>query len=144
MNSITASISPSKIRDYITAHQMILASAEESFLRDYPEYNTIEEAREQNSDIHNYLNTIIQKQLQIMLNQFYIQFWSLDSDTVQLLVDEINNKLKILDMRVISTLKSFLFQNFLYMISRHHRKMSLKTHFLLPFSMVIWKIKTTL
>ena len=104
MNSITASISPSKIRDYITAHQMILASAEESFLRDYPEYNTIEEAREQNSDIHNYLNTIIQKQLQIMLNQFYIQFWSLDSDTVQLLVDEINNKLKILDMRVISTL----------------------------------------
>lgn len=104
MNSITASISPSKIRDYITAHQMILASAEESFLRDYPEYNTIEEAHEQNSDIHNYLNTIIQKQLQIMLNQFYIQFWSLDSDTVQLLVDEINNKLKILDMRVISTL----------------------------------------
>lgn len=104
MNSITASISPSKIRDYITAHQIILASAEESFLRDYPEYNTIEEAREQNSDIHNYLNTIIQKQLQIMLNQFYIQFWSLDSDTVQLLVDEINNKLKILDMRVISTL----------------------------------------
>lgn len=104
MNSITASISPSKIRDYITAHQIILASAEESFLRDYPEYNTIEEARKQNSDIHNYLNTIIQKQLQIMLNQFYIQFWSLDSDTVQLLVDEINNKLKILDMRVISTL----------------------------------------
>ena len=104
MNSITASISPSKIRDYITAHQIILASAEESFLRDYPEYNTIEEAREQNSDIYNYLNTIIQKQLQIMLNQFYIQFWSLDSDTVQLLVDEINNKLKILDMRVISTL----------------------------------------
>ena len=104
MNSITASISPSKIRDYITAHQIILASAEESFLRDYPEYSSIDDAREQNPDIHNYLNTIIQKQLQIMLNQFYIQFWSLDSDTVQLLVDEINNKLKILDMRVISTL----------------------------------------
>ena len=103
-NSITASISPAKIRDYITAHQMILTSAEESFLRDYPEYDTIEDAREQNSDIHNYLNTIIQKQLQIMLNQFYIQFWSLDADTIQLLVDEINNKLKILDMRVVSTL----------------------------------------
>ena len=39
-----------------------------------------------------------------MLNQFYIQFWSLDSNTIQLLVDEINNKLKILDMKVISTL----------------------------------------
>ena len=104
MNSITASISPAKIKDYITAHQMILHSAEESFLRDYPEYSSIEEAREQNPDIHNYLNTIIQKQLQIMLNQFYIQFWSLDSNTIQLLVDEINNKLKILDMKVISTL----------------------------------------
>lgn len=104
MDSITASISPSKIKDYITAHQMILHSAEESFLRDYPEYNSIDDAREQNPDIHNYLNTIIQKQLQIMLNQFYIQFWSLDSNTIQLLVDEINNKLKILDMKVISTL----------------------------------------
>lgn len=104
MNSITASISPSKIKDYITAHQMILHSAEESFLRDYPEYSSIDDAREQNPDIHNYLNTIIQKQLQIMLNQFYIQFWSLDSNTIQLLVDEINNKLKILDMKVISTL----------------------------------------
>ena len=104
MDSITASISPSKIKDYITAHQMILHSAEESFLRDYPEYSSIDDAREQNPDIHNYLNTIIQKQLQIMLNQFYIQFWSLDSNTIQLLVDEINNKLKILDMKVISTL----------------------------------------
>ena len=104
MDSITASISPSKIKDYITAHQMILHSAEESFLRDYPKYSSIDDAREQNPDIHNYLNTIIQKQLQIMLNQFYIQFWSLDSNTIQLLVDEINNKLKILDMKVISTL----------------------------------------
>ena len=104
MDSITASISPSKIKDYITAHQMILHSAEESFLRDYPEYSSIDDAREQNPDIHNYLNTIIQKQLQIMLNQFYIQFWSLDSNTIQLLVDEINNKLKILDMKAISTL----------------------------------------
>ena len=122
---------------------MILASAEESFLRDYPEYNTIEEAREQNSDIHNYLNTIIQKQLQIMLNQFYIQFWSLDSDTVQLLVDEINNKLKILDMRVISTL-SLSFPEFSLYDIKASQEDVLKNAFLLPFSMVIWKIKTTL
>ena len=61
MDSITVSISPSKIKDYITAHQMILHSAEESFLRDYPEYSSIDDAREQNPDIHNYLNTIIQK-----------------------------------------------------------------------------------
>lgn len=105
VDSITASISPAKIRDYITAHQLILASAQESFLRDYPEYHSIEEAREQNPDIHNYLNTILQKQIQIMLNQFYIQFWSLDTETVQFLVKEINDKLKILDIRTISTLE---------------------------------------
>lgn len=104
MNSITASISPVKIKDYITAHQLILKSAEESFLRDYPEYTSIKEARTQNPDIHNYLNTIIQKELQIILNQFYIQFWSLDKNTVQLLVNEVNDKLKILDMKTISTL----------------------------------------
>ena len=109
MDSITASISPSKIKDYITAHQMILHSAEESFLRDYPKYSSIDDAREQNPDIHNYLNTIIQKQLQIMLNQFYIQFWSLDSNTIQLLVDEINNKLKILDMKVIASANTSMF-----------------------------------
>lgn len=104
MGSITASISPAKIKDYITAHQLILKAAEESFLRDYPHYHSIEEARIKNPEIHTYLNTIIRKELQIMLNQFYIQFWSLNKDTVQLLVDEINDKLKILDIKTVSTL----------------------------------------
>lgn len=104
--SITASISPSKIKDYITAHQLILSSAKESFLRDYPEYNSIEEARQQNTEIHDYLNTIIQKELQIILNQFYIQFWSLDTETVQRLINEVHSLLQTLDMRTISLLSS--------------------------------------
>lgn len=104
--SITASISPQKIHDYITAHQLILSAAQESFLRDYPKYSSIEEARTNNTDIHNYLNTIIQKELQIILNQFYIQFWSLDQKTIQMLIDEVQDKMKTLDMRTISLLDS--------------------------------------
>lgn len=104
--SITASISPAKIRDYITAHQIILSSAEESFLRDYPEYTSIEEARQKNTDIHNYLNTIVRKELQIILDQFYIQFWKLDTPTIQLLTKEIMKLLQTLDMSTISLLTS--------------------------------------
>ncbi|MDY5497208.1 MAG: CDP-glycerol glycerophosphotransferase family protein [Anaerobutyricum sp.] len=105
-SSITASISPAKIKDYITAHQMILASAKRSFLRDYPEYHNIEEARKDNRDIHIYLSTIIRKELQILLNQFYTQFWSLDEQTISMLVNEINEKLKIADMQTISLLNA--------------------------------------
>lgn len=104
--SITSFISPAKFSDYITAHQMMFSSAQESFLRDYPEYTSIEDARKQNPDIHNYLNTIIQKELQIILNQFYIQLWKLDSSTIKILVSEIQNLLQTLDVRTLSLLSS--------------------------------------
>lgn len=106
--SITASISPSKIKDYITAHQMILSYAEESFLRDFPEYASIEEAREQNEEIHCYLNTIIQKELLILLNRFYAKFWALDTSTIEFLLNQINSKLKMLNITGISELSSSL------------------------------------
>lgn len=102
--SITASVSPAKIKDYISAHRMILESAQKSILRDYPEYRTIEVAREQNFEIHKYLCEIIRKELQVLLDQFYSKFWRLEEDVVQLLVSEINEKLEWLDMRSISLL----------------------------------------
>lgn len=103
--SITASVSPSKIRDYIEAHKLIYQSAERSLLKDYPRCDTLGEIAEKEEDIHKYLNELGRKELQILLDQFYAKFWKLDEDTVRLLVDEINAKLSMLDMRDISILQ---------------------------------------
>ncbi len=102
--SITASITPEKIRDYIKAHQLIYESAVTNIMIDYPRYESIEEAKQNNADIHKYLNEISRKELQILLDQFYSKFWDLDQDTVEFLMTEIRNKLDTLDMRDISIL----------------------------------------
>lgn len=102
--SITAWVSPAKIRDYIIAHRMILEFTKKSILKDHPEYRSIEEAREQDLEIHKYLCEIIRKELQILLGQFYLKFWSLERDTIQLLIDEIEEKIQWLDMRSIALL----------------------------------------
>ena len=106
--SITASVSESKIRDYLTAHEMILTCAKESFLRDFPEYTTIEEAIADNEDINDYLNTIIHKELLILLNRFYAKFWTLDSSTAQFLLTQINSKLELLNMKELYELRTAL------------------------------------
>ena len=103
-SSITASVSPWKIKDYITAHKIIFDLAKENILKDYPEYETISQARELNNEIHNYLNTIIQKELQVLINQFYIKFWSLDEESIALIAEEFEEKFNILDMKASLTL----------------------------------------
>lgn len=102
--SITASVSPWKIRDYIEAHRLITEAAEESLLIDFPQYHSIDEIKENNDDIHKYLNEINRKELQILLDQFYAKFWTLEKDTVKHLVNEMNVKLATLDMRDLSML----------------------------------------
>ena len=106
--SITASVSESKIRDYITAHKMILDCAKESFLRDFPAYATIEDAIADNEEISNYLNTIIHKELLILLNRFYAKFWTLDASTAQFLLAQINDKLELLNMKGLCELRTAL------------------------------------
>ena len=106
--SITASVSESKIRNYITAHKMILDCAKESFLRDFPAYATIEDAIADNEEISNYLNTIIHKELLILLNRFYAKFWTLDASTAQFLLAQINDKLELLNMKGLCELRTAL------------------------------------
>ena len=87
---------------------MILTCAKESFLRNFPEYTTIEEAIADNEDINNYLNTIIHKELLILLNRFYAKFWTLDSSTAQFLLTQINSKLELLNMKGLCELRAAL------------------------------------
>ena len=103
--SITASISSWKIKDYIEAHRLILESAKESILIDFPQYKDIEKVKENNDDIHKYLNEISRKEVQILLDQFYAKYWTLPKETITHLVSEMNDKISTLDMRDISMLK---------------------------------------
>lgn len=96
--SITASVSPGKIRDYIEAHHMILKLTEESFMSTYEGYGSFKELKEAHPEAMSYFNEIIHKEIQILLNQFYSKFWTLDEDTIQLITGEI--KLRMSDLSV--------------------------------------------
>lgn len=104
-DSITSTISIPKIRDYIEAHRIILEAAEKSVLIDYPQYKTIVEVKKANEDIHKYFSEIIRKELQILIDQFYSKYWSLDQETIDLLCDEIRYRISMLDMRERSVLQ---------------------------------------
>lgn len=97
-NAITETITDSKVKDYIEAHRIILECARESILRDHPEYKSIKEART-NHIIADYLNKIIFKELNILIRQFYSKIWSLEEETIHLIVLEIKEKMEILDVK---------------------------------------------
>ena len=82
-----------------------MESAKESILIDFPQYKDIEEVKENNDDIHKYLNEISRKEVRILLDQFYAKYWTLPKETITHLVSEMNDKISTLDMRDISMLK---------------------------------------
>lgn len=98
-SSITATISKSKIADYIEAHHRIYEVTERSMLIDYPQYETIEQLKKENQELHEYIQTIHRKELQILLDHFYSKFWTLDENTVQMIVDEAKGELQQIDMK---------------------------------------------
>lgn len=101
-NAITESISDSKVRDYIEAHRLILESAKESIVRDFPQYGSIEEIKANNAKLRGYMNRIIFKELNILIRQFYSKFWKLEEETISVIVNEIQDKLMKLDLKHIS------------------------------------------
>lgn len=103
--SVTATLNSKKIHDYISAHNLVLKYAQESILHDYNEYNSLADAMENDININLYINEIIQKELQVLFNQFYSKFWSLDNGDISLIVDEINQKIKTLNMKSFSELQ---------------------------------------
>lgn len=103
--SITSFVNYKKVDDYIKAHNLILNSVESSILRDFPKYDTLEEAKRDNAEIMQYVNEIIRKEIHLLLDQMYTKFWNSEEETIKLIVDEINSKLKLLDIKSISKLK---------------------------------------
>ncbi len=98
-DSITATITEKKVSDYILSHNLILKSAANAFLKEYPEYETFEQAVKENASINFYVNEFFRKEISILYNQFYKKFWSLDENTIKRLVDEIQNINKKINLR---------------------------------------------
>ncbi len=90
-NAITASVNASKIKQYIKAHQWIYEAAVKSI-------ESVENPEEINLDPKDYLGEIHRKEVQILFNQFYRNLWTLDDESIQLIVNEIKDKYKMLNV----------------------------------------------
>lgn len=96
--SITTSISLKKINDYILSHNLIFEAACNALLKEHPEYSTIEEAIENDNSINFYMNEFYRKEIHILYNQFYKKFWSLSSETITVLYNEIHRLTKKINL----------------------------------------------
>ena len=91
-DSITATVSRSKINDYIKAHSLIYDEIVKAGLKRHG----CKEEEELNSyrDYVIYVNEFYKKYVQILINQFYSHYGTLDSDTVDFIVEKINETAK--------------------------------------------------
>ncbi len=104
--SITSYVAPWKVRDYISAHRMILKSIEDSVERDFAGEGTLEEIREKHRDINEYFNEFLRKEVHILLSQFYSKFWTLDEDCIRMLSEHIQEEIALMDLRTVGRLQN--------------------------------------
>lgn len=97
--SITSSVSESKVIDYLRSHQMIYKMLEDKCLEMNPQYTDFECLREENDEINEYVNEFLKKEINILFNQFYKFFWSLEEKVIQIIVSNLNQLLAKLDVR---------------------------------------------
>ena len=128
-NAITETISDAKVKDYITAHKLILQSAQESILRDFPEYKILEDVHENNQVLSSYLNRIIYKELNILIKQFYSKFWKLEDSTIEAIVTELHEKLELLDMKHLTEIANENPDILLADLSADRKEEAKKAHF---------------
>ncbi len=92
--SITSAVSRKKIEDYIESHQMIYDEIQKKYLSVNRKYDDFSELIKKNEDASKYSNEFLRKEINILVNQFYKFFWSLDDETIEFIVDNINMLLK--------------------------------------------------
>lgn len=92
--SITSSVTRHKIEDYLKSHQMIYDEIQRKYLRINKKYDDFNELIKDDKAVSNYSNEFLRKEINILVNQFYKFFWSLDDETIEFIVDNINMLLK--------------------------------------------------
>ncbi len=121
-NAITATVDVSKIRQYIKAHEWIYEAAEKSIQK-------LSKEEQERIGAADYLSEIHRKEVQILLNQFYRRFWSLEDEAVALVIDEMRDKITGLTIGALSELISENPDTPLLNLSKDREEMLRISHF---------------
>ena len=103
-NAITSSISSQKIRDYVEAHRLIIDGVANRISGMFPQYDSFEKLMEENGDIHQYMNFLCRKELQILIDRFYAAFWKISNEDRRIIAEEIRQRLSMTDIDNITQL----------------------------------------
>lgn len=97
--SITSSVNETKVKDYLLSHEMIYDMLREKCLEEYPDYDDFEVLKEECFEVNDYTNEFLKKEINILFNQFYKLFWSLEESVIELIVENITRLLHRLDLK---------------------------------------------
>lgn len=97
--SITSSVSEAKVKDYLLSHEMIYEMLQKKFLEMNPDYTDFELLREDNKEVNAYTVDFLKKEISILFNQFYKFFWDLEESLIEIIVSNLNELLRRLDVR---------------------------------------------
>lgn len=111
--SITSSVNEAKIRDYLTAHRLIYIHLKEAIQKDFPGHTDFNELLYHEDEMNQYVNEFLKKEVNVLLNQFYKKFWSIDEETLSLLAVTIEKLLDKVNLDVF------------YQLSGHHPELNL-------------------
>src|SRR5699024_3085503 len=97
--SITSSVNETKVKDYLSSHEMIYDLLVKKCLEMNPEFTDFDVLREEDVEVNDYTNEFLKKEISILINQFYKLFWSLDESLIEIIVANLNLLLERLDVK---------------------------------------------
>lgn len=97
--SITSSVNETKVKDYLSSHEMIYDLLVKKCLEMNPGFTDFDLLREEDVEVNDYTNEFLKKEISILFNQFYKLFWSLDESLIEIIVANLNLLLERLDVK---------------------------------------------
>lgn len=97
--SITTAITPERVEDYLESHRLMREIQEKELLKRYPECPDVPSLLENHEDARQYLSEFSRKELQTLLNQFYIFYWNMDDVAKKKVTDSISDILKGMELK---------------------------------------------
>lgn len=96
--SITSSVSEWKVQDYLRSHEMIYKMLEDRWLAASEGYSDFNELRLDDIQVNKYANEFLQKEINVLYNQFYKFFWDLDEKLIKLIAENMQMLFRRLDV----------------------------------------------
>lgn len=97
--SITTAITPKRVEDYLESHRLMREIQEKELLKRHPDCTDVPALLEKYDDARQYLSEFSRKELQTLLNQFYIHYWNMDEVAKKKVTDSISDILKGMELK---------------------------------------------